>query len=243
MRIHRSFIAMLALIFAAPALAADLPSRYAAPQMAYAAAPVFSWAGPYIGASVGYAFNGSNDNEHQNVNTFGGPGGTYGSDIRGITYGAYAGYNFAFGSFVVGPELGLSGGNLRGSDNYPQYFNNTGTKVDWYGTASLRAGLAFDRTLFFVKGGVAYGDVSISQDYFPVFGAPAFFSQKDRRTGYVLGAGVEYALTNNFVMRGEYEYVNFGGHSYSGLDSNGGSTVISNKIDAHVAKLGVAYKF
>ena len=61
--------------------------------------------------------------------------------------------------------------------------------------------------------------------------------EKYTRVGWTLGAGVEYAVTQNWTVKAEYSYYNFGtrtlGPTYAG-------TVRS---DAHTVKLGVNYLF
>lgn len=242
----RNLLAALALCFTMTgALAADLPARsYPMAPVVYAgAAPVFSWTGFYVGADAGYAFTGSNDNAHLNVNNFGGPGGVYGRDLRGFTYGAHAGYNAQFGIFVVGAELGLNGGDVKGSDNYPQYFNDTNTKISYYTTAELKAGVAFDRVLVYVTGGIAGGDVKISQNYYPTRLIPTTFSSSKFQVGYTLGAGVEYALTDKWSVRGEYKFVDLGDGDHNGFDSRNVATNIRNASSFHVARIGVNYGF
>ena len=68
----------------------------------------------------------------------------------------------------------------------PTVFYNQ-RRLDYYGTVRGRLGYAFDRFLAFGTGGFAYSN---------------------NGTGYAVGGGLEYALTNNITIRGEYLYVN-----------------------------------
>lgn len=74
-------------------------------------------------------------------------------------------------------------------------FNPNGlSSLDYFGTVRGRLGYAFDRALFYGTGGFAYGGGGGSD-----FGLPNG-SSDDFRTGWVAGAGVEYALpTDSFL--------------------------------------------
>ncbi len=60
-----------------------------------------------------------------------------------------------------------------------------------------RAGVAFDRALIYATGGLAYGEVNNS-----------FNNSDDVSVGWTIGAGVEYAFTNNLTAKVEGLYVN-----------------------------------
>jgi outer membrane immunogenic protein len=79
------------------------------------------------------------------------------------------------------------------------------TKVDWFGTITPRIGYAFDRAQIFAKGGLAFGRVS---NHFP--DDFDYVETKSTRTGWAVGAGVEYAVTNNILLGIEYNYVDLG---------------------------------
>ncbi len=93
---------------ASSAMAADLPTRKAppAPQV-YAAPPVFSWTGFYVGVNGGWGGGSS--------------GGDFGSPTGGLV-GGTVGYNYQVGQFVAGLEgdwdwadLNKSGVNTLGT--------------------------------------------------------------------------------------------------------------------------------
>ncbi len=101
-----------------------------------------------------------------------------------------------------------------------------------------RLGVAFDRALVYVTGGLAYGDVSYQADFLNQGGALQFAGRSsDLEIGYALGAGVEYAFTNNLTARVEYRYTNF----EEGISFEGTSADVD--LDQHAIRAGVSFKF
>jgi outer membrane immunogenic protein len=208
--------------FAGAASAADLPVRAAPPAPFVAAAPIFTWTGFYVGVNAGYGWH---DNDSDSVfvpaGTFGAPYGgasgtiVYGDDSGdGFVGGGQLGYNYQIGSFVVGLEADLQWADLGGSSGtvflpagFPpaSVFEPAGVAggIDWFGTVRARVGVAFDRALIYATGGFAYGGADDDNDFLG--------DNDDVRTGWALGAGVEYAFTNNLTAGIEGLWVNLDG--------------------------------
>jgi outer membrane immunogenic protein len=206
-KILLSSVALLGLT--ATAMAADLPSRRAAPAPIVAAVPVFTWTGFYVGVNAGYGWQDSNNNGTVFVPAGtiapAAPAGTivFGDDNGdGFVGGGQIGYNYQIGSFVLGVEADLQWADLGGSNGLavvpPAYtalgFVPAGTAggIDWFGTVRARVGVAFDRALVYATGGFAYGGADDNDRF-------GFVNSNDVRTGWVLGAGFEYAFTNNLT--------------------------------------------
>ncbi len=201
-----------ALLAAAPAMAADLSSAPAYPAKAAAAAapPVFSWTGFYIGANAGYAWGSGT-----------GAADAYGLNPDGWLGGGQVGYNYQFqNNVLVGLEADVDAANISSSSGLAS------SKLDYFGTVRARLGYAFDRVLPYVTGGLAWGNNKITG---------LGYSQSNTSTGWTAGAGVEYALTNNWTAKAEYLYMDLG---KSGFDSIGDAG-----LTASTARLGVNYKF
>uniref|UniRef100_UPI0013D5B791 outer membrane protein n=1 Tax=Klebsiella pneumoniae TaxID=573 RepID=UPI0013D5B791 len=64
-------------------------------------------------------------------------------------------------------------------------------------------------------------------------------SANQTRVGWTLGAGVEYAITQNWTVRGEYLYANYGSKTFS---TPAGVTP-SVSLQTHKFRLGVNYLF
>ncbi len=196
---------------ASSALAADLPTHKAPPAPAPAyVPPVFTWTGFYVGVNGGYGIGSASDSN------FGNPSG-------GLV-GGTAGYNYQIGQFVAGVEsdfdwADLSKSGVIGTVPYS-------TRIDSLFTARARAGFALDHALLYVTGGYAGTEMDAK-----VLG---FGSQSDWRSGGVIGAGLEYAFTNNISAKAEYLYAPFEDKTYFTAKSN---------LDLSLLRVGLNYKF
>ena len=86
---------------------------------------------------------------------------------------------------------------------FPGGFGTDKLTTNWMVTARARLGYAVDRALFFVTGG--YAGIDTHGTFTDSFGN--FGSQNRWQNGGVIGAGVEYAFTNNISLKGEYLYM------------------------------------
>ncbi|PZQ16886.1 MAG: hypothetical protein DI565_05695 [Ancylobacter novellus] len=228
-----STAAMLAAT-AASAAAADLPME--APP-AVVSVDGFSWSGVYIGGAIGYAWSDLKVRNSRLGDNF-----RYRNNVDSLIGSGFVGVNYQFEQVVVGAEADLSyadfGGKNRGCFRGFVCKANAG---DWFGTIRGRVGFAMDRALFFGTAGLAIAE---GVD-FKRTGAPFSFD-KDKsgtRYGYALGAGVDYAVTDNVILRGEYQYVDFGRESVRAVNAIGGGQPAKIDQVAHIVRAGVAYKF
>jgi len=230
---------------ASSAIAADLPSRKIAPVApVMTVAPVFSWTGLYAGVNGGYGFsaNGSKVKSSVYAARPGRPGRSVRSDRKGgFVGGGQLGYNYQIGSVVVGLETDINYADLRQRVNAGRY--DARTRVNWFGTVRPRIGfLPTERLMVFGTGGLAYGDVSTKAER----GAVNFVrSGKDSkvRVGWTLGGGLEYALTDNVSLKGEYDYVDLGSKKLRLAGVGGVSDGASRKTQFHVIRAGLNYRF
>jgi outer membrane immunogenic protein len=120
-------------------------------------------------------------------------------------------------SLVIGVEGDyslVSGGN-SGTGNG---VDGVQTNVTNFGTARARVGYAIDRSLLFVTGGFAWGNVSShGWDYY--LNDPSYYASSSKtQSGWVLGAGYEYAITNNVSVKMEALYADLGKESGTDLE-------------------------
>jgi outer membrane immunogenic protein len=206
---------------ASPSFAADMPRPvYKAPIYV---AP-FSWTGFYVGINGGYGWGKSNwSNAVVSTGDF---------NIKGPFVGGTVGYNLQTGSWVWGLEGDIDLSYIKGSTTGVCGAAGCETRNRWLGTGRGRIGYAWDRFLPYITGGVAFGDIKMTNG----IGA----SETKTKLGYTLGGGVEYAFLGAWSAKIEYLYVDLGkatcGAATCGLDTD-------VKFKAHLAKIGVNYRF
>ncbi len=195
--------------------------------------PSFNWNGAYIGGQVGYGWGESSI-----------PGGPN-LKPKGFLGGIYAGYNFDLGkSVILGLDGDLTYNNLKDSYSETLFDGKTvsiESKQRWSGAVRARAGYAIDRFLPYIAGGVAFGSVKNTASL--TDGSTEFIDSKSKnRTGFTVGAGVDYAATDNVIVRLEYRYTNYGDKKTEFVD-RGQTITSSDKFKSNEVRLGVAYKF
>ncbi|MCL6654861.1 hypothetical protein A6R70_21505 [Agrobacterium rubi] len=139
-------------------------------------------------------------------------------DLDSGSAGAHAGYNFQRGNIVFGIENDF---------NY-NFEESSGANVEWDASGRGRVGYAWDRTLFFATAGIAAAGVKVD--------VPGADKKDDILIGWTAGGGVEYAFTDNILVRGEYRYSDFGNKDF-------GSAVGEIGATQHKVMLGASYKF
>lgn len=215
--------------------------------------PTFTWTGFYAGANAGWA-SGSLKTDlaaipavalqplAQALVVLPEGRGRLKETTDGFTAGGQIGYNYQFDPhWVVGAEADLQYADIRstahalGVGGVPI---SVKTQLDWFGTARLRAGYAFDNFLLYGTGGFAYGNVKSK-----VSVPGQSVSGSDTRFGWTLGAGAEYALTQHWILRAEYLYVDLGKDTT--INKNAGIYRITDKPDVslNIVRAAVNYKF
>jgi outer membrane immunogenic protein len=221
-------IAGTAGIASAADMGAPAPVYTKAPIMA----PMFSWTGFYIGANVGGAWGNSSD-----TNAFFAPLTSTGNfSTSGVLGGGQAGYNWQFGSWVLGIETDGDWSNVKGSTSNGLCAGVTCTTSDsWVGTTRGRLGYAVDHWLFYGTGGVAYGDIKFTD-----LPAAFIFNGSSTNTGWAAGGGIEYAFTSQWSAKLEYLHVDLGSVSLSCALGCGTSTI---KFNEDIFRGGVNFHF
>jgi outer membrane immunogenic protein len=196
------------------AQAADLG---AAPAPLYKAPPVevpFSWTGFYLGGNLGAGWQNSNLTDRFGLFHF--------NSNNNATFvgGGQVGANYEFGgNWVVGIEGDFDW--FANNNNSVTVTGPLGTTVQgsnngrWLTTLTGRLGYAYDRVLFYGKGGGAWVGSNNFTVTNVVTGASASFSNNNTNTGWTAGAGVEWAFTTNWTARLEYDYVGLNSRSFT----------------------------
>ena len=223
----------------APTLAADLAARPYTKAPALAA--VYDWTGFYIGVNAGVGI-GRDRFQHDllapdlPIRSMSSPQGGFG--------GGQIGYNWqtgsVFGPIVFGVEADIQGAGLsddrtsfvtgRPHDAYSQ-------KLDWFGTARGRIGIANGPVLSYVTAGYAFANVKTDATQSAV---TTIFSTDRMQSGWVVGSGVEAALGGNWTGKIEYLYLNLG--NKTDISTLLAATPINTEIRENIFRVGLNYR-
>ncbi len=214
----------------ATANAADLGSYKGGPA-SYAS---INWSGLYGGVNAGYG-DGTAKTTVENsygTSTNGGYGDQSKSfDSTGGIGGGQIGYNVQNGRVVFGVEADLDASGISGTDTNTLVLGSTTStakgkgELNYAGTLRGRVGYTFGNALVYATGGLAFGDATDSLTW---SGAAKGVSKSSTLTGYVLGAGTEYAISPAWSVKAEYQYIDLGSTSLS----EAGSSVNGHPVDA-----------
>jgi outer membrane immunogenic protein len=195
-----------AIAIASPAFAADL-TRRPPPPVYVPPPPIFTWTGIYAGGQIGYAWA----RDSANITTLDPAAPFFAANTRpqGVIGGAHLGYNLQIGQWVIGLEGSVDGtslDNIVTLGGFPTL--QVQSREDVQGSIRGRLGIALDRALLYATGGAAFSNVTNNYR----LGFPFFLAEQitKTRTGWTVGGGLDYAITNNWSIGAEYRYSDFG---------------------------------
>lgn len=202
------FAAAVAMTATSAARAADAVEQIPeAPVAIEATAPAFTWSGPYVGLHGGYGWGN-------------GDVGAFSENFDGGRFGGFVGYNWQMSNgFVAG---------IEGDVNYDWNEENiAGVDVSsgFSGSARARLGYAMDRALPYIAGGWTATNVKAE--------GPGIDTD-DTLSGWTIGAGLDYAFTDNIFGRAEYRYNDYGSGNLGGANVD---------FDQHIVNVGIGVKF
>ncbi|MDB5598542.1 MAG: hypothetical protein JWN71_586 [Xanthobacteraceae bacterium] len=127
-------------------------------------------------------------------------------------------------------------------------------KIEAFGTVRGRIGFAMtDSMLLYGTGGLAWANVksSLAIGNIALSGGGAInftpgqfthsASESSTEIGYAIGGGLDWALTSNLWLRGEYMFLGFG-EAGNQLTIPGAATT-DRSLSMHVARVGLNYRF
>ncbi|MCB1504531.1 MAG: porin family protein [Hyphomicrobiaceae bacterium] len=215
MKLGRTFAAALlsGVVMAGNAIAADRSGDARSGGLeggpAASAAP-FSWSGFYLGGHIGgtwspvaYQYTSA---AYVFDNTYAYDRAVW-VDPSSLSGGLQLGLQRQFGRFVTGVEIGYS--FQEGSETVLVRSNLTSLKTEMGDllTVAGRFGIANDKLLSYVKAGYASADIAV--DGLELRNSIVLRNRAhDLAHGYLLGAGIEYAIMDNVTVGLDYTYVN-----------------------------------
>lgn len=197
----------------------------------------YTWSGLYAGVHFGYAAGKSN--------LFIAGAGIGGTDVNapldpdGFIGGIHIGFNQEMANrFVLGAEADIAYSNVDAMATFAGAGALLKSELQWSGSARLRAGYAFDRTLPYITAGVAAAKYEISV----INTSGSLLIHDETHLGWTVGAGVEHAFTDRWIARVEYRYSDFGKKDIS-VPLFGPDTVANTDLKTHDVRVGLSYKF
>ena len=209
-------------------------------------------------------------------------------DPSGVLGGVQAGYNWQSAAAVYGLEADFQGAGIKGSlgcvlscgpghitapapgflAGFPVVFASDAysQKINWFGTVRGRIGYTNGPALFYLTGGLAYGDVERTGNVIGITqngaGGPTrntfigAYDNSSTKVGWTVGLGGEGRIFANnpaWTVKGEYLYVDLGKNSdtFSTIFQPGGNPAAGQaavRTDTstnreHILRVGVNYHF
>lgn len=227
----------------------------------------YDWSGLYLGATAGGAWSkdklrldASGSYLGSDASAFSALGSTDFNQTSGI-FGGKLGINWQYANWVLGLEGDWSRLRMRESTEifgrpfsdpslayYAQF--NEAVSSDWVATVRGRAGYAFDNLLVYGTAGLAFGNQRLSvteHDHAPLGSGDGSSSAYGSgvKAGWAAGGGVEYALSDNWIISTEYLHIDLGKVDATGRIDTGNTAVLNYSVElqSDIVRAGIAYKF
>ncbi|MGA8696731.1 MAG: outer membrane beta-barrel protein [Xanthobacteraceae bacterium] len=214
------------------------PAPAPAPAPALVYAPSISWTGCYVGGNIGGAWS--------NVDLSGVSGASFSATNSGFAGGGQIGCDYQWNQFwVVGIRNMLDATSLSNRTNISAvpFTGAVDSRTRWFDTLTARVGYLVPSTnvLLYAQGGAAWTNTSIT--FLDGSGAQLGEASNDR-TGWTVGAGVEWRFAPQWSVFAEYNFMGFGTQSAT-FTGCGGTCVVNASAKAYVQNVlaGVNYKF
>jgi outer membrane immunogenic protein len=242
--------ALVFIVTAGYALAADMAVPAPAPVVAPIYAPIYNWGGIYVGINGGYGFGSSTWTDSLN------PVGSTGSfNVNGGLIGGTFGVQFQAESWVFGAEGDFDWQSLKGTSSSafctgvaatpktpplptPAAGLNCETQSNWLATIRGRVGYAWNYLLVYGTAGGAWANMKTT----------VISGQSSNAFGWTAGVGIEYAFADRWSAKLEYLFADFASISCVGgaCGFNLPSKLSANdsiSFSENVIRVGVNYKF
>ena len=236
-------------------------------------APAWTWAGFYVGGTIGYGWGDSNTDT-----AFGDPGSgaqlfatSASRKLDGAVGVAQGGFNWLVG------EGGRRSGNRPGllqvqrarmktvlprrnvaipvssascRISSVQAVSEQGQKLEWFATLRGRLGATVTPgAAAYVTGGLAVGEVMTAGTVFEFDGdgdqVSTIVSSHNTKAGWTAGGGIESRLIGNWTGKLEYLYLDLGSITTVPAPATNSTMAVAfnSRVTANIVRLGVNYKF
>lgn len=231
----KAAVAAIALMSGGASLAADMPRRGLLPP-APELPTFYDWSGVYAGGQLGYSWSSDRASEFATAGRL--PlGRSFDYSPSSFIGGVRLGFNYQLGAVVLGVEGDIEGINARTGQG--DAGGLVRLRQDWQGSVRARLGYSLDRILVYATGGVAFTRLEYAY-VSPLAGLSETIESS--RTGWTVGGGVDYALTDRLILGIDYRYTDYGRFDHVGSSAYLGRTV-EHEPSAHAVRASLAYKF
>jgi outer membrane immunogenic protein len=233
-------VGLLAIGFSVSASAADLPARTYSKTAAMVTPAAYDWSGFYIGVNGGGAWSKTDQFDPVDATGAAFPGAR--QNGSGGFAGGTAGYNYQINHIVLGVEGDADWANIHSQVMSAACGVGVTCSVNdsFLGTIRERVGYAANNWLFYATGGAVFSQFRY-RTFATATGVDFGMPFKTSPVGWVGGAGIEYGLTPNWSIKGEYSYYGFGAQQApSGVLTAG---PVNTHTDIQVVKFGANYRF
>ena len=247
-----------------PATAADMPLKAPPP---YTPAAPSNWTGLYIGFNGGWGWSNYTVSE----TPFGVTGiadilpQAPGTKNNGGVFGGQIGFNWQFSNVLLGIEGDFDGASITGNQAvvFPSILGGPGTthtnsfttseRINALSSVRGRLGYVWGPAMLYATGGGAWEEIATNATISAntaagVFGQSAAANFSNTRSGFVVGGGVEWMATQNWLLRAEYLHYDFTGGNTNALGIANcavpgcGVNVATASNNVDVFRMGASYK-
>ncbi|WP_180967012.1 outer membrane protein [Cohaesibacter celericrescens] len=208
---------LIAAIIPASAISADMPSMPGLYSDA-GPAPRLTWEGSYMGLQIGAGQMGGEITSTTKTEF----------DKGGFAGGLYAGHNWQVSNFVLGLEADLTYMGNKKSFSHAT-LGTVKAQNNWSTSLKGRVGLPIDRFMPYLSAGVTAADYKLTANG---------VSKTTTNASINLGAGVEYALSDQVHLRADYSL-----NGLNAMKKNFAGTQVKSEAASHRLMLGVSYSF
>jgi outer membrane immunogenic protein len=207
--------------------------------------PGISWTGLYLGVNGGGA---RGDVKTSDLGDYYETGAVTKLSPSGAIIGGTLGYNLQRWRTVFGAEVDLGGMDLSakklptGATTLPNKFPDARIGIDsgLYGNVTGRLGYTFGAALLYAKGGFALYDGY--DQFFQGTGASFSSATKTRYfAGWTYGGGLEYSLTKEWSLKGEYIHFDLGSEDFTVTSAFKVQSRFKEDLIVDTVKAGVNY--
>lgn len=225
--------------------------------------------GLYAGASIGFTSSNLNtDYQALGPGSYGPPASYWQAtslaainkstlsnpNYQAVSGSVFAGYNVAWKGLILSPEAALDFGNRSFSSNtggikYPCCIGtvNVGQSINssFGSNFRFRAGVPVEAFMPYAFGGLSWRNINVQNSFGDTYGHNASKNTMTGTWGYVVGGGLEYALSKRVSLRAEYGYdaYTLPQQSLTSANATRDSVTFGNYLSSGSGSLGVVYKF